>query len=379
MNIVDVYDVANSTWYKQATSGATPEIRVNPCAIVAAAADGSSFQVYLYGGQDLVPYGNQTQYDDIWILTIPSFTWIKVDTTGQSNPPARAGHSCNIWDAQMIVIGGYVGQELGCDSPGIYVFDLSNLKWINQFTALSTDISNGHNQSQQRGQQDSGANGLLGSYGYQVPSIVQSVIGGNGNGGATVTAPVQGASDGPIATGKPPTFTVTQSGSTITQTSISTSDSATRGNEKNIAAIVAGIIAGLLAVLAAYLGFCAWVYRRQLNLYKNHVALVQRASTGTNPQEKSGLLGAAQGSSSGGRASSTDNSIGPFRSNRHSSHSTGYANLVAQSSQYGVYSNAQLSSTSAHSSETDLLNGREPSFLGVVLNPRRSLRVINLD
>src|SRR4051794_29388959 len=136
MNVVDVYDIANSMWYKQSTSGTTPEIRVNPCAVVAAAADGSSFQIYLYRGQNLIPYGKQTQYDDIWILTIPSFTWIKVDTTGQSNPPARAGHTCNIWDAQMVVVGGYVSRDLSCDSPGVYVFDLSNLKWVNQFTAL---------------------------------------------------------------------------------------------------------------------------------------------------------------------------------------------------------------------------------------------------
>jgi hypothetical protein len=39
MNEVDVYDIANSTWYRQATSGPTPDIRVNPCAVVAAAAE----------------------------------------------------------------------------------------------------------------------------------------------------------------------------------------------------------------------------------------------------------------------------------------------------------------------------------------------------
>jgi hypothetical protein len=96
MNVIDVYDIANSTWYKQATTGTPPSRRVDPCAVVAAAPDGSSFNIYLYGGQDLVPYGSQIQYSDMWILTIPSFTWIQVDMTGQSQPPARAGHTCNI-------------------------------------------------------------------------------------------------------------------------------------------------------------------------------------------------------------------------------------------------------------------------------------------
>jgi hypothetical protein len=39
MNEIDVYDIAASTWYRQATSGPTPDIRVNPCAVVAEAAE----------------------------------------------------------------------------------------------------------------------------------------------------------------------------------------------------------------------------------------------------------------------------------------------------------------------------------------------------
>jgi hypothetical protein len=39
MNEVDIFDIAGSTWYRQATSGTTPPWRVNPCAVVAAAAE----------------------------------------------------------------------------------------------------------------------------------------------------------------------------------------------------------------------------------------------------------------------------------------------------------------------------------------------------
>lgn len=39
MNLIDVFDVATTTWYKQATSGPAPKIRVNPCAVAAAAAE----------------------------------------------------------------------------------------------------------------------------------------------------------------------------------------------------------------------------------------------------------------------------------------------------------------------------------------------------
>jgi hypothetical protein len=95
MNVIDVFDVANSTWYKQSTRGGPPDIRVNPCAVAASAPDGSSTNIYLYGGQNLIPYDEQTQYDDMWILTVPSFTWIKVDAADGS-PNARAGHSCEV-------------------------------------------------------------------------------------------------------------------------------------------------------------------------------------------------------------------------------------------------------------------------------------------
>ncbi len=37
MNVIDVYDISTSTWFKQATSGNAPDYRVNPCATVAAA------------------------------------------------------------------------------------------------------------------------------------------------------------------------------------------------------------------------------------------------------------------------------------------------------------------------------------------------------
>lgn len=39
MNVIDVFDIAESKWYKQSTSGKIPPYRVNPCAAVAAAAE----------------------------------------------------------------------------------------------------------------------------------------------------------------------------------------------------------------------------------------------------------------------------------------------------------------------------------------------------
>lgn len=60
MTTIDVYDIASSQWYHQETSGdEIPQVRVNPCAVVFSAPDASSFNVYMYGGQNLLPAGEQ--------------------------------------------------------------------------------------------------------------------------------------------------------------------------------------------------------------------------------------------------------------------------------------------------------------------------------
>lgn len=375
MNVIDVFDIATSTWYKQATSGETPKIRVNPCAVVAAAADGSSYNVHMFGGQNLIPYGSQEQYDDIWVLSIPSFSWIKVDTNGQSVPPARAGHTCNIWDGQMVVVGGYVGQDLTCDSPGVYVFDLSSLEWKATFTSLEGSNVQNQQLSQQKESTDEDIfPGLIGSYGYQVPEAIRAVIGGDGNGGATVTAPIQSATEGPIATGKPAVYTVTRDGATVTETAVpgsSGSAGSSGDGGPNVAAIAAGVVAGVLAIAAGYFAFCAWVYRRQLKLYKNHVAMSQRqAAEGPIGSEKAGYGGLLPHSSAGssGNKQSTDVSGG------QSGNSSAYRSLPAQQAGLG-----HVGGSEASGSDEDLMAGSEPSFLGVLLSPRRSLRVINRD
>ena len=378
MNVIDVYDIATSTWYKQSTAGSYPILRVNPCAVAASAPDGSSTNVYMFGGQNLLPYANQTQYSDMWILTIPSFTWIEVDTSGQSVPAGRTGHTCNIWDGQIVVVGGYTGPQdngLGCDS-GFYVFDATKLSWVNNFNAITGGDSQNNTQNLQAAQvKDPSA--LSGSFGYQVPGAVQSVIGGQGSGGATITAPAQSATEGPLATGKPVTYTVTgANGAKVTETGIAAvSNSKDKGSSgPNVGAIVAGVVAGCFAILAAYLAFCAFIYRRQLKLYKNHVAMTQRAATAGG--EKTAFLGPISSSegSSGRNNNSTDQSSRTAVSQHGSTPAnSGWGSVPPMPSGAPIGGNS-----TANSSSEDLVVG-EPSFFGVLLNPRRSLRVVNRD
>lgn len=389
MNVIDVYDIAGDTWYKQATTGPTPEFRVNPCAVATSAADGSSVQVHLFGGQKLLPYGSQEQHDDLWILTLPSFTWIEVDQADQPVPPGRSGHTCNVWNSQMVVVGGYVGTELSCDSPGVYVFNTSSLKWNTNYAALtgSNDVNN------QKAQEEE-PSALQGSYGYTVPDAVQKVIGGNALGSATVTAPAMTVTAGPFATGRPITYTVTQSDGTIaTETAVPGSGSSGSNGGSggpNTGAIIAGVIAGLFAILAAYLGFCTWVYRRQLALYKRHVAMSQRQSLGIAPPAILGLGAPGKGGDSPLGKNSLDATSASSSSNARSGGTAGRAfggyqqlptttNTFAGGLDRVSTNSANGGLATARSSTDDLMEGQEPTFLGVLLSPRRSLKVINRD
>jgi hypothetical protein len=306
--------------------------------------------------------------------------------SSQSVPYGRAGHTCNVWDSQMIVVGGYIGPDISCEYPGIYVFNMSSLQWENQYTSLSTSASSNpfSQQTSQKGISDTA--GLEGSYDYQVPAPVQSVIGGNGNGGATITKPVQTATSGPLASGTALTYTVTgANGAVVTDTN--TPGSGSTNNEKsksgpNVGAIVAGVIAGVLAIVATYLAFCAFIYRKQVQLYKHHMAMAasQRDSemreqttnalfgATTHNSNYSNVVAAGAGNkhNSGGHTSL----IGPYHSHRPSgSMDTSNANTGDES--------VSISGSSEH-----LMDGFEPSFWGwngVLLHPRRSLRIVNRD
>lgn len=384
MNVIDVYDIASSTWYKQSTSGKTPEYRVNPCTVVGAAADGSSYNIYMFGGQDL--NDEQTQRNDMWILSVPSFSWIEVDqgTDKASIPAERAGHLCQVWDAQMIVLGGY-NSNLGCDAPGIYVFNMSSLGWSNQFTAVTgknalqqynaqDKSSTGNPLAQQINQRGFGVGaGIEGSYGYSVPEAVQSVIGGNATGGATLTAPIQTATQGPLATGKPQTYTVTgPDGATITNV-LTGNASQTSNSGPNVGAIIAGVVAGVFFIIACYFAFCAWIYRRQVQIWKQHASVQQNRANAA--VEKQGTL----------TASSADHGSERPPVTLGSSHgaAAGSFDIAARNSvEYGG-AGAEWGRRNSEGSVIDgLLEGQEPSFWGakgVLLNPRRSLRVINRD
>ncbi|KAI4700013.1 hypothetical protein J4E81_004047 [Alternaria sp. BMP 2799] len=116
MSTIHVYDMASSKWYTQTASGDIPDTRRQFCADVTWPDDQSSFNIYLYGGYG---FEKAAAYDDVYILSLPSFTWIKVFSS--DDVPSQVGHggcSANVVNhAQMLVIGGWFPLYDKCDAP----------------------------------------------------------------------------------------------------------------------------------------------------------------------------------------------------------------------------------------------------------------------
>lgn len=106
------------------------------CTVMARASDNSSFNIFLHGGMPTKGEGNA--WSDVYVLSLPSFVWAKVQTTGTT--VARGGHTCHLIQNKMMIIGGrgtdqadpaWGGYDKGiCDiNPLVNIFDINNFEW----------------------------------------------------------------------------------------------------------------------------------------------------------------------------------------------------------------------------------------------------------
>ncbi|RYO83427.1 hypothetical protein DL766_002617 [Monosporascus sp. MC13-8B] len=242
MATIDIYDIANERWYQQPTV-AGPTQLTQGCAVVAVAQDYSSYNIYYYGGYDGI--NSQGDFnDDVWILSLPSFMWMKV----ASGEPAhgRAGHKCvKPYPDQMVVIGGATAgkaNSLDCVQDNIMLnFNLTDGQWLDTYDP------------------DTWSN-------YGVPQMIHLMIGGDYNGGATMTTPTPtGWADQELAS----VFATPYETSKLTNyyPYARESDDPTRensgsdGGTPSWVAPVVGVIVGLTVVMALIVGIL--LYRRR--------------------------------------------------------------------------------------------------------------------
>jgi len=134
-----VRDLTTEARFLQNTTGDIPPQLTLFCSTVAVASDKSSFNIYIYGGYDgISPL--HTPSDDVYVLSLPSFTWIKV-YSGRSTH-GRSGHKCvQPYPDQMMVLGGiYKGNPMHCLEGGLFqVFNLNTLRFQDSYDPTEWD------------------------------------------------------------------------------------------------------------------------------------------------------------------------------------------------------------------------------------------------
>jgi hypothetical protein len=129
-----IYDIGSNTWALQDLDSASPfpdEQLAQFCTVVASSKDGSHHEIFVYGGSN----GNMTKpKSDVWVLSVPSFTWIKADGSERAGVP-RLRHVCTApYPDQMIVIGGTgTGGKMLEPNQAIDVYNLNDLNWTGAY------------------------------------------------------------------------------------------------------------------------------------------------------------------------------------------------------------------------------------------------------
>ncbi|KAK0719058.1 hypothetical protein B0T21DRAFT_351819 [Apiosordaria backusii] len=276
LDTIFLYDLANGKWYAQKASGRIPENRRRFCGGATWAQDQSSYNMfvssispsaltgrrltacsYIYGGSGFPP--STAGYDDIYVLTIPSFQWIRGPYPKDSNitgPFPKNMMSCNVVNnAQMVIVGGSNSNATGYECDVDVVGGQHNMNlgqenpekaiWARYQPKLTT---------------------------YAVPTFIMSAVGGRNTGGARVLTPSGGFNA--------PDLSVLMTRKAIISTRTPTRDvslatsqapSSTGGPEPApplSPGAIAGIAVGGAVVLIALLGGCCCFIRYRQKHYK---------------------------------------------------------------------------------------------------------------
>lgn len=220
MGQIYIYDIAQATWHMQTASGGLdgdgiPTARGYTCNAMVPAKDNSSYNIYVYGGGGR---GGGDGLDDMWVLSLPSFVWIKFwEKAGfRTN-----GMSCNLFNDNQILLVGPRVKRIGDDPdadqeqcrPLWSVYDITQSKWVTEFNPLDTGLAPVHR-------------------------TISRVIGGGGSGNATLTKPKSGWKDSSLeAVFKYQKSPLSDNNNTNTNSSF------------NRAALIGGLAGGLFALL----------------------------------------------------------------------------------------------------------------------------------
>ncbi|KAK3504040.1 hypothetical protein B0T13DRAFT_523020 [Neurospora crassa] len=124
-NNITFYNLKSGQWGWQKTVGYAPTDRGSFC-MVGVASPAGTYELFIYGGT-----GQGGDYDDIYILSLPGFVWLKTDARSVE---LRNNHACVVvGKRQMLVVGGLGKNWSFWDQDpfpqGLGIFDLTDLAW----------------------------------------------------------------------------------------------------------------------------------------------------------------------------------------------------------------------------------------------------------
>lgn len=259
VSLCDSFWDEDVSWVNQTTTGDIPPPRMDFCVCPGqkSANDNSSFNFYIHGGIDP---SNNTVYDDVHVLSLPSFTWTLVHP-GSSSSPGYFGHTCNsAGKYQMLSTGGardasLLGVETTGDLPNLNATTCDGGAGVRLFDMTSATWGTFYNASQEAV--------------YRVPDAVVRHIGGTPDGNATMTEPANGFDNSAVYTMFHPPPPSNTSAAASASSPLSSSSSISGGA---IAGAVIGSVAGAAAISCLVLWFCCVRRRRDRHRSENATA-----------------------------------------------------------------------------------------------------------
>ena len=269
MDEILLYDVLSFKWYTQKASGTIPEMRSRFCSGVAWADDRSSYNMcvfrllllahfrtfffhsstntkkkicrYIYGGAGMPP--NTAGFDDIYVLSLPTFTWIKLypnDTTSSTGEYPHHSLSCNVHldGSQMLIIGGSFPVSDMCDTPeqwGVHNLDMGRRNSDGAVWQLYDPAKKG----------------------YVVPWDIRNVVGGSETGASTKREPENGFSSPDLKT------LLARTASAPTRTPTRDVGGDKEGGNKLSTGAIAGIAVGSAVGAIVLLSACIFIIRKR--------------------------------------------------------------------------------------------------------------------
>ncbi|KAK9769900.1 hypothetical protein SCAR479_13445 [Seiridium cardinale] len=222
------WDIETESWFSQEATGDIPTPRSKSC-IVDVEGPNGTHEIFLFGGYDTL---NLVSFQDVYVLSIPGFVWVKADVT--TGGPRTAQQCIVAGNRQMIVVGGknpdlnYIGGYRDPDpwTNGINVLDMTSLSWNSAFDPNAAA--------------------------YESPSAVIKWYSDVNQDHVTWTSD------------SVKSLFVENSTSSGSSSSTSSEDSSSsRGSSGPVGAIVGGAVGGVAALTLAGLAF--WFFRRRKN------------------------------------------------------------------------------------------------------------------